>query len=207
METLDSLMQAQLNLGGVAIPGARDMHMEVIDTEGLVWMSVEVVTQNEFDNLNLDVSLRPVGGLGVGVAAMDAALFKHSPSAEGKPMRERIIDGHRFINVAIPGQPTPLSDGMLEIMVNKAHVLGYKAGRTLAILSLPEGDFVEVVGDADQDDQMVLPQGGSLRKIELKQPWIVDLPNPTKTIWQFGAQMRSFQGPVILPEGCLNANN
>ena len=207
METLDSLMQAQLNLGGVAIPGARDMHIEVIDTEGLVWMSVEVVTQSDFDNLTLDDSLRPVGGVGVGVAAMDAALFKHSPSAEGKPMRERIIDGRRFINVAIPGQPAPLSDGMFEIMVNKAHVLGYKAGRTLAILSLPEGDFVEVAGDADHDDQMVLPQGGSLRKIELKRPWIVDLPTPTKTIWQFGAKMRSFQGPVILPEGCLNANN
>jgi hypothetical protein len=207
METLDSLMQAQLDLGGVAFPEARDMHMEVIDTDGLVWMSIEVVTQSDFDNLTLDDSLRPVGGVGVGVAAMDAALFKHSPSTEGKPMRERIIDGHRFINVAIPGRPAPLSDGLFEIMVNKAHVLGYKAGRTLAILSLPEGDFVEVVGDADHDDQMVLPQGGSLGKIELKRPWIVDLPTPTKTIWQFGAKMRSFQGPVILPEGCFNANN
>lgn len=207
METLDSLMRAQLPPGGVAIPGARDMHIEVIDTDGLVWMSVEVATQRDFDNLTLDDTLRPVGGLGVGVAAMDAALFKHSPGVTDKPVRERIIDGHRFINVAIPGQPTPLSGGMLEIMVNKGHVLGYNAGRILAILSLPEGDFVEVVGNADRDDQLALPEGARLRKIELKQPWIVDLPTPTKTIWQFGAQMRSFQGPVKLPEGWQNTDN
>lgn len=206
METLDSLMRAQLPPGGVAIPGARDMHIEVIDTDGLVWMSVEVATQRDFDNLTLDDTLRPVGGLGVGVAAMDAALFKHSPNATEKPVRERIIDGHRFINVAIPGQPTPLPGGMIEIMVNKGHVLGFKAGRVLAVLSLPDGDFVEVVGNAGLDDQLALPEGASLRMIELKQPWIVDLPNPTKTIWQFGAQMRSFQGPVILPEDCLNTN-
>ena len=62
METLDSLMQAQLPPGGVAIPGARDLHIEVIDTDGLVWMSVEVVTQTDFDNLTLDDTLRPVGG-------------------------------------------------------------------------------------------------------------------------------------------------
>ena len=84
-------------------------------------------------------------------------------------------------------------------MVNKAHVLGYETGRTLAILRLPEGYFVEVVGNSDNDSEITLPEGGSLNQLVLKEPWVVPLPNPTTTIWSFGAQLRSFQGPVILP--------
>jgi hypothetical protein len=197
METLDSIMKNQLPAGGVIIPSGRNMHMEVIETQtGLVWMSVEPGTQQDFDSLELDDSLR---GVGLGAAVMDAALFQHSPSAEGEPVRERMIGGHRFINVAIPGQATPLSGGMIELMVNKAHVVGYAAGRTLVILSTPEGDFVEVVGDADLDHQLILPEGANLHTIVLKEPWVVPLPTPTKTLWRFGENLRSFQGPVTLP--------
>jgi len=145
----------------------------------------------------LDESLR---GIGIGAAAMDSALFQYSPNAEGEPVRERTIGGRRFINVAIPGERSNLPGGMLEIMVNKTHVLGYEAGRMITILSLPEGDFVKVVGDAEQDDCVPLPEGASLKKIELQQPWIVPLPTPTKTLWHFGSGMRSFQGPVTLPK-------
>jgi hypothetical protein len=199
METLESLMQKQLPPGGVVIPGGRDMHMEVIDTQtGLVWMSVEVVTKQDFDNLELDDTFRPVG---IAAARMDAALFRHSPDGEGEPVRERVISGHHFINVAAPGAAKPLPGGMIELMVNKAHVIGFDAGRRLVILSMPEGDFVELVGDADQDHQLPLPEGASLRTIELQEPWVVPLPNPTKTLWRFGEKLRSFQGPVTLPEG------
>ena len=89
--------------------------------------------------------------------------------------------------------------GMLEMMVNKAHVLGYEAGRTLTVLSLPGGDFVEVVGDTAQDDQLPLPEAARLSTIELHEPWIVPLPTPTRTLWHFGDKLRSFQGPVTLP--------
>ena len=199
METLDNLMKSQLSPGGVVIPGGREQHMEVIETQtGLVWMSVEVVTQQDFDNLELGDSLR---GVGIAAAGMDAALFLHSPNAEGESVRERMIGGHRFINVAIPGEATPLPGGMIELMVNKAHVVGYSAGRTLAILSMPEGDFVELVGDAELDHELTLPKGARLRTIELKEPWVVPLPNPTKTLWRFGENLRSFQGPVTLPKG------
>ena len=130
---------------------------------------------------------------------MDAALFQYSPNAEGEPVRERTIGGHRFINVAIPGDRSSLPGGLTQIMVNKAHVVGFEAGRTLTILSLPEGDFVEVVGSAENDDQLPLPQGGSLKSIELQEPWIVPLPTPTTTLWDFSWGLRSFQGPVTLP--------
>ncbi|MFT5711421.1 MAG: hypothetical protein ACI8QT_002127 [Halioglobus sp.] len=199
METLDNLMKRQLSPGGVAIPCGRELHMEVIETQtGLVWMSVEAVTQQDFDNLELGDTLR---GVGIATAGMDAALFLHSPNATGEPVRERIIGGHRFINVAIPGEATPLPGGMIELMVNKAHVVGYAAGRTLVILSMTGGDFVELVGDAELDHELTLPDGARLRTIELKEPWVVPLPNPTKTLWRFGENLRSFQGPVSLPDG------
>ena len=198
METLKSLMQQHLPPGGVVIPGGRDMDMEVIDTQrGLVWMSVEAVTRQDFDKLELDDSLRPMG---IAAACMDAALFRHSPNGEGEPVRERVISGHHFINVAAPGAAKPLPGGMIELMVDKAHVIGFDAGRRLVILSMPEGDFVELVGDADQDHELPLPQGASLRTIELHEPWVVPLPNPTRTLWRFGEKLRSFQGPVTLPE-------
>ena len=109
MKTLSSLMQEQVASGGVIIPGGRDLHMEVMDTRtGQVWMSFEAVTQQDFDSLELGDSLR---GVGVAAAVMDAAAFTHSPNGEGEPVRERIIGGHRFINVAVPGEAKPLPEG------------------------------------------------------------------------------------------------
>ncbi|MBT8149350.1 MAG: hypothetical protein HKO71_01010 [Pseudomonadales bacterium] len=200
MQSLQALMQEHLPDGGVAIPGARDLHIEVIEVaNGRVWMSVEPATQQDYDALlaELDESLQ---GIGIGAAAMDAALFRFSPDGEGEAVRERTLGGQRYINVAIPGQPSKLPGGMLEIMVNKAHVLGYEAGRTVTILSTPEGDFVEVVGTAGNDSQITLADGSSLKQLVLEQPWIVPLPTPTKTLWNFDFGMRSFQGPVTLPE-------
>jgi hypothetical protein len=200
MKSLQTLMQEQLKEGGVAIPGGRDPHMEVIEVaKGRVWMSLEPATLQDYDALleGLDESLH---GLGIAAAAMDTALFQYSPNGEGEPVRERTVGGRRFINVAIPGERSKMHGGMTKIMVNKAHVLGYDAGRTVTILSLPEGDFVGVVGTAENDHQITLPEGGSLRQLKLKQPWVVPLPTPTTTLWHFGSGMRSFQGPVTLPE-------
>lgn len=199
MKSLHKLMQEQLPEGGVMVGGGRDPHIEVIEVAtGRVWMSVDPATRQDYDDLlqGLDESLRAVG---IGAAAMDAALFQYSPDGEGEPVRERTIGGRRYINVAIPGDRSSLPGGMMKIIVNKAHVLGYEAGRTVTILSLPEGDFVDVVGTAERDDQITLPEGASLKQLELEQPWVVSLPTPTTTLWHFGAEMRSFQGPVALP--------
>ena len=103
------------------------------------------------------------------------------------------------MHVAIPGEPFVHSDGMIQIEVNKSHVVGYEAGRILTIMSLPEGDFVEVVGNAEHDEDLPLPDNGRLRTVELQAPWIVTLPSPTVAFFYFGSGMRSFQGPVTLP--------
>ena len=199
MKSLQSLMQEQLPEGGIAIPDGRALHMEVIEkSTGRVWMSLEPASQQDYDILveELDESLH---GMGIGAAAMDAALFLYSPGGEGEPVRQRQIAGSRFINVATPVERRSLPCGMTKIMVHKAHVLGFEAGRTLTILRLPEGDFVEVVGNADSDAEITLPDGGSLEQLALKAPWIVALPDPTTTLWSFEPQLRSFQGPVALP--------
>ena len=199
MSALADLMRAQLPAGGILVPGGSEPHMEVIEAAtGQVWMSLEPATRQDYEALlpQLDESLQPIG---IGAAAMDAALFQHSPGGPDKPVRERTIGGHRFINVAIPGQRSSLPGGMMEMMVEKAHVIGFEAGRRLAVLRLPDGDFVEVVGSADQDDAIVLPEGGTLLRLELMAPWVVPLPEPTRTLWSFERGLRSFQGPVILP--------
>lgn len=74
---------------------------------------------------DLDDSLR---GVGVGGAAMDAALFRYSSCGQGEPLQERDIAGTRFIHVAIPGKPTVHSCGMMQASVNKSHVVGFGAG-------------------------------------------------------------------------------
>ena len=199
MKSLKTLMQEQLPEGGIAVPYGRNSHMEVVEVAtGRVWMSLDPASQQEYDQLleEMDDSLR---GVGVGDASMDAALFRHSPDGEGQPVREREIGGRRFINVAIPGEPTVHPGGMMQIMVNKSHVVGYEAGRTLTIMSMPEGDFVEVVGTAEHDEELPLPEGANLRTIELQEPCVVALPSPTTAFFHFDFGLRSFQGPVSIP--------
>ncbi len=77
--------------------------------------------------------------------------------------------------------------------------LGFSAERPLVILTLPDGDFVEVIGDAGEDPSRVLPVGGTLRQIELTEPWVVPLPTLTRTFSWMDKSLRSIQGPVTVP--------
>ena len=199
MTSLKNLMQEQLSEGGIVVPYGRNSYMEVVEVAtGRVWMGVEPANQQDYDLLlkELDDSLR---GVGVGDASMDAALFRHSPNGLGEPVQERSIAGRQFIHVAIPGKPIVHPGGMMQIRVSKSHVVGYEAGRSLTIMSLPEGDFVEVVGNAEHDEDLPLPDEARLRTVELQAPWVVTLPSPTVAFFYFGSGMRSFQGPVTLP--------
>ena len=66
-------------------------------------------------------------------------------------------------------------------------------------MSLPEGDFVEVVGNAEHDEDLPLPDKGRLKTVELQAPRVVTLPSPTVAFFHFGSGMRGFQGRVTLP--------
>ncbi len=199
---LDAVMREKLRDGGYVVSGGRDLFMEVIDTTtGLVWMSAAPVTLTDFETLELDESLVKVG---IAASSMDQAAFHSSPGAPGEPVLERVINGRLYINVAAPPSPREwtapaLPGGPTELLVNKTHLIGFDAGRAVTVMHLPEGDFVELVGEPEGDDALVLPPGGSLRRVFLEQPWVVDLPNPTRAFFWFGAALRSFQGPVTIP--------
>jgi len=198
-ESLERMMRESISDGGFAVSGGRDSFMEVMDTKSRkVWMSGAAVQPADFDALAPEA---PLIKSGIGRAAMDRAAFRHSPGAPDEPVRERVIEGHLFINVAIPAAPIPSSqpEGPMEASVDKAHVLGFDAGRSVSILTLPAGDFVEVIGDSSEDASRVLPTGGTLKQIELAEPWVVSLPTPTRAFFWWGKSARSFQGPVALP--------
>lgn len=197
--SLEDVMQDALGEGGVLVSGIRGEHMEVTETaDRMVWMSRSPVELSAFDALELDASYTKTG---FGQASMDRAGFQHSPDCPDEPVRQREIAGHHFINVAVPMEmkPPTASGGPIEAYVNKAHVLGFEAGRTLVILTTAEGDFIEVVGDASDDAARILPKGGELNEINLVEPWVVRLPNPTRAFFWWGESIRSFQGPVTLP--------
>jgi hypothetical protein len=198
-KTLDDFMRDSLPDGGFVVSGGRDLFMEVADSNDRnIWMSAAATEASVFEALALS---GPIVKSGIGRAAMDRAAFRHSPGQPDAAVREQMIDGILFINVARPLEIKPPSQtgGPARVTVDKAHTLGFEAGRSVSILSLPEGDFVEVVGDAVQDASRVLPEGGRLRRVDLTKPWIVALPTPTETFFWFDQPMRSFQGPITLP--------
>ena len=194
---LSALMQEALPEDGVWLPEQKP-HMEIMDeTTGDVWMSVDGVTPQQFKAFALPNSWRKVGRA---AGAMDQALFRQSPNDSEAPVREQIINDLRFINVAQPSAPGQSPSGLIEIMVNKAHVLGFEASRELSVLHFDDQYFVEVVGDDENDSALPLANGASIQRISLDQPWVVELPQPTQTLWSFKPELRSFQGPVELPK-------
>jgi hypothetical protein len=199
LKSLEALMREALGEGGVLVSGVRGKHMEVAESANrMVWMTRSPVEQSDFEALDLDASYVKTG---IGQSSMDRAGFRHSPGHPDEPVREREISGHHFINVALPLEMKPPTEpaGPITGFVDKAHVVGFDAGRKLAILTTPEGDFVEVVGDTSEDAGRVLPEGGELHEIVLHEPWVVVLPNPTRVFFWWHGSIRSFQGPVTLP--------
>jgi len=173
--------------------------MEVNDTEtNLTWMSTSTVERADYDGLAVEEPLRKVG---IGYAPMDRAVFLSSPAAPGEAVLQREIGGRQWINVAAPLKITPseVAGGPLRIRVNKAHVIGFEGGRSVSILRLPQGDYVELVGENTNDGQIVLPEGGVIERVRLEKPWVVPLPTPTDAYFWLGQHMRSFQGPVTPP--------
>ena len=201
-KSLDAMMRNAVDDGGYSVSAGRGLFMEVMEkATRRVWMSAAPVSLLDFERLELDESLVKVG---VAMAPMDRAAFQCSPGASDEPVRERIINDRLYINVATPAPPhewlaSAEEGGPVQITVTKAHIIGFEAGRSVVVMSVPEGDFVEVVGEPEGDEALVLPAGGVVRQVLLQQPWLIELPSPTQTFFWFGDSMRSFQGPVTVP--------
>ena len=197
MSGLSLLMQQMLPDGGVWLP-EKKAHMEIMDQSNTnVWMTVDAVSQQQFDDYSPPDNWRKVGRA---VGAMDQALFRHSPDGDTKPVLEQVINELRFIHVARPAAPSQSASGLIEISVNKSHVLGFDAGREVSVLHYNDQCFIEVVGNNLSDNELPLANGAIIETIKLNHPRVVSLPEPTQTLWAFSPKLRSFQGPIELPQ-------
>ena len=186
-------------------------HAEVIEVATRrVWQSVEPISREAFEQLALPEGISPVGR---GAGVMDAHYFRQSPGAKGPgPVRDRVIDGRRFIHCANPpaaGAEQPIAGGPARLMVDKHHSLIFEAGSELTILRTDTGvDFIQVISASPegggllqkgpvQTDGVTLPPGWHLRSEPAKARTVVDLPNPTEA-WFF-VDGSSFQGPITIP--------
>ncbi len=185
-------------------------HAEVLEVATrTVWQSVEPISREEFAALTLPEGVIPVG---IGCGIMDAHYFRQSPGAAAPgPVRDRIIEGRRFIHCANPpaaGPENPIPDGPVRLMVDKHHTIIFEAGRNLSIIRTETGaDFIQVIsaspedggllqGNAVEADYFELPSGWHLRSEPVTKRSVIDLPNPTEA-WFF-ANGSSFQGPISL---------
>ena len=183
-------------------------HAEVLEVATRnVWQSVEPISREEFAALTLPEGVVPVG---VGCGVMDAHYFRQSPGAAAPgPVRDRIIEGRRFIHCANPpaaGPESPIPDGPARLMVDKHHTIIFEAGRELTIIRTENGaDFIQVISaspegggllqdNAVEADDFALPSGWHLRLEPVVERTVINLPNPTEA-WFF-PDGSSFQGPI-----------
>lgn len=198
--SLEDLMQEATPESGRHLLGGRDLFMEVVDTQTQqVWGAASAIQPKDWEQLELEP---PFVKASTGLVSPDATAFRHAPDTPGAPIAETTISGHQFLQIAIGGRPKPPSrpGEPMEIMVTKAHTVGFLSGRSVTIMTIGDECFVELIGTAENDHKLVLPRGGALSQITLDQPWVVELPSPTRCfIWNWGKNPRSFQGPVELP--------
>jgi hypothetical protein len=175
----------------------REPHCELLDTTTHeIWLSREPVLRAWYDALAPEA---PLVKSGHGRGAMDRAWFRRSPGAsEDGPLRKREIDGRVFQLVARPELPGARGELPRRLRVHKFHVVAFEAGRAVPLLQDPDGrSYAQQV--TGRGDDLVLPEGWSLREIRLDAEWLIELPAPTETLWF--ANGASFQGPVTPPPG------
>jgi len=181
------------------VPDPRRDRGEIIDLQAReVWQDLNPTPRSWWDDLDLEA---PLLKLGYGSGNMDRMWFRRSPDAgvDG-PVRTREIGGRRFFYCA--KAPNSMGQGdPRRLMVDKHQTLVYEAGREVRILTTAQGDhFVLVIEGIPSAPTPRLPEGWSLRDIQIGEDWIVDLPAPTETWWFEG--MVSYQGPIEdLPGG------
>jgi hypothetical protein len=183
---------------GNVLGDASLVHMEIMEPATRnVWLGTEPITREQYGDFD------PGEGYvksGAAEAPMDLVGFRRSPGAEADgPATRRQIAGRWFIHVAVPVWPPKRAhglDGPMEVRVLKHQTVGFDSGRTLFVLRLPDGgEFIQQTGGRPDAEQMALPEGWSLRGVDLEEPITVEMQDEGPlTLWF--ADMVSFQGPV-----------
>ena len=178
------------------------LHMEILDTSTRqVWQALEPATREDYDALELEP---PFIKVGIGSGAMDESYFRRSPGAAADgPMKTLELGGHtwsycaRPLEVAQPELIQPAGEpGPRRIRVDKHHSLVFHAGRSLQLIRIP--DFTEYVHTIAGNGPLQLPDGWTLREIEVREKLTVHLPAPATAF--FFPNRDSFQGPVEIEE-------
>ena len=172
-------------------------HMEIMDTRSQqVWQSLEPVLREDYDSMEIEPHHRRVG---LGFGTMDEHCFRRSPDAtEDGPMELTEFAGRQFVRCARPDSPPTQPEGAggpTRLSVHKFHTLIYRAGRSVDVITLPDGaEYIHVIDGGDSKAPLELPEGWTLRTMDVTEELIVDLPTPT-TAWFF-PNRDSFQGPL-----------
>jgi len=175
----------------------RGLHMELMNLETRdVWLSASPVTMDFFKSLSV---APPWIKLGAANGAMDRAGFRRSPNAGADgPLDSREFEDHRFVRVARPEKAGASSGGApMKLVVHKHHIVGFDAGTKLRVLENAAGKrFVEASrgGGAADPSLLKLEEGMRLFEIELKQPWMIEIPAPASVY--FFPTIDVFHGPV-----------
>ena len=197
---IKAILENSLPDTGLIIQG-EGLYMEALDPVSReTWMSVSSVSQGDFDNWKPDP---PYQKTFIGGPAMDAAGFRHAPEDVAQPVQVKMIAGHLCLKVAIPEKirPPEAPEQAIQIRVKKAHTLGFKASRSVKLMTRGDQHFVEVIGHPDSDSLICFPPDAVCREVTLDQPWLVELPSPTQAyFWFHKTGIRGFQGPVSLPD-------
>jgi|APCry1669188879_1035177.scaffolds.fasta_scaffold00042_13 hypothetical protein len=171
------------------------MRAEVFElATGAVWLCQQAMTEAEF------AALEPAPGfikVGIGRSAMDVAWFRRSPGAAADgPLETRAMGGRTFARVAKPLDFRGFNPGTQATLfqVEKHHVLGYHAGKTLQLVRMPDGQFLVPQTLSAQGDCKGVPPGGEFVEVTLQTPWSVVLPCPTSVY--FFNDLSSFCGPI-----------
>ena len=180
------------------LPDPHEPHAEILDTtRGEVWQSQQPITPDQFRGLDLPEGFRPIG---LGTGTMDLHYFRRSPGASGDgAVAQRDFSGHTFTFCAKPPADGPSlpagGKGPRLLMVDKHHSLIFEPGRRVEFLVLPDGsEYVHVIDPAPGTEPLELPEGWTVRSVELAEQWVVHLPAPTKAFFFPGFE--SFQGPI-----------
>jgi hypothetical protein len=166
-----------------------------------VWIVDEAITVEEFENLPLASNWFRQEASEEG--DISASRFLQSPDAteEGVFTRAEHYGYQWIFNAQIIENDVPLPSN------NEGHLTGryiakyqevtYNAGRTISILTSPDGkEYVRISRDADRTTEVqIIPDAWSIEEREISEDLVVLLPNPTLNIIVNNIG-DSFQGPI-----------
>ncbi len=181
--------------------GGMDWFAEIRqNSTGEVWLCQRPFTKEAFAKLQLPTGFSRTG---IGRAAHDAAYFRRSPGAKvDGPLDTLEIEGWIFSRVAKPGMLEPGFVDAIVLLVDKYHIVQFKAGRTIEILTMEDGqDYVPNVTELSgmfhkPMKERLLPKGWTIRNETLHQDLIVEIPCPARVC--FFKSGHGFHGPVVI---------